>query len=247
MQGNRSLTVTARIGALLIGATCAVSAANLEGRVVEDHTGNPLASVEVRVYKIGQRTLAAHLETDTSGQFRAEGLGDGEYRIEATKANFVGATVRLSSLTGGLSIRLVRCGVITGQVADAQGQPIPGVTVYAMPKPASGPLMPLGGQVPGRQSRVDERGQYRLHGLPPGEYAVVAAYGASTAMFGSSGGADVRKGLGSGVQLYPSNQRPQFFAVAGGELYRNIDFSIAPEQFGYAAKCVVETDGRSRL
>jgi hypothetical protein len=205
-----------------------VSAANLEGRVVEDHTGNPLASVEVRVYKTGQRTLAAHLETDTSGGFRAQGLGDGEYLIEATKANFLGATVRLSRVASGLLIRLVRCGVITGQVLDAQGQPILGVTVYAMPKPASGPLMPLSGQVPGRQTRVDERGQYRLHGLPPGEYAVVAAYGASTAMFGSSGGADVRMGLGSGVQIYPSNPRPQFFAVAGGELYSNIDFSIAP-------------------
>ena len=204
------------------------SAANLEGRIVEDHTGNPLASVEVRVYKTGQRTLAAHLETDSSGRFRAPGLGDGEYRIEATKANFVGATVRLASLAGGLLIRLVRCGVITGQVVDAQGQPILGVAVYAMPKPVSGPLMPLSGQVPGRQTRVDERGQYRLHGLPPGEYAVVAAYGASTAMFGSSGGAEVRSGIGSGVQVYPSNLRPQFFAVAGGELYRNIDFSITP-------------------
>src|ERR1035437_4082785 len=213
---------------LFLGASGLALAANLDGRIVEDHTGNPLASVEVRVYKTGQRTLAPHLETDSSGRFRAPGLGDGEYRIEATKANFVGATVRLASLAGGLLIRLVRCGVITGQVVDAQGQPILGVAVYAMPKPLHGPLMPFSAPAAGSLTRVDERGQYRLFGLPPGEYAVAAAYGASTSMSGSSGGAEVRSGIGSGVQVYPSNLRPQVFAVTGVELYRNIDFSIVP-------------------
>jgi len=38
----------------------------------------------------------------------------------------------------------------------------------------------------------------------------------------------VTAGLGSGVQLYPTNQRPQFFAVTGGEQYRNIDFAVTP-------------------
>ena len=52
-------------------------------RIVEDHIGNPLASVEVRVYRIGQPTLAAELDTDGEGRFRAPGLPDGEYRIEA--------------------------------------------------------------------------------------------------------------------------------------------------------------------
>ena len=75
---------------------------------------------------------------------------------------------------------------------------------------------------------VDSRGQYRLHGLAPGEYAVAVSYGASTATFGSHGGAVVRPGIGSGVQFYPSNQRPQFFTVSGGEQYRNIDFVVAP-------------------
>ena len=38
---------------VLLGIAGVASAANLEGRIVEDHTGNPLASVEVRVYKTG--------------------------------------------------------------------------------------------------------------------------------------------------------------------------------------------------
>ena len=51
----------------LCGAAMALGAV-LDGRVVEDHTGNPLASVELKVSRSGERTLAAHLETDTGGQ-----------------------------------------------------------------------------------------------------------------------------------------------------------------------------------
>jgi hypothetical protein len=215
--------------ALLLSFTGAASAADLDGRILEDHSGSALASVEVKVYRTGQRTLAAHLETDTAGHFHAAGLPDGEYRIEATKANFIGATLRMPGVAGGLVIRLVRCGVITGQVSDAQGQPVIGATVYAMPRPADGgPPRPFVTPGLGNYTRVDERGQYRLHGLPPGEYAVAASYGASTAMFGSTGGATVRPDLGSGVQLYHTNQRPQYFPVTGGEQYRNIDFAILP-------------------
>ena len=214
--------------ALLVSLADPAVAGTLEGKVVEDHTGNLVASVELKVYKTGQRTLAAHLETDTSGRFRADGLSEGEYRIEATKANYIGATVRLQGVAGGLVIRLVRCGSISGQVMDGQGQPILGAAVYAMPKPASGPVRPFAMLAPGTYARVDERGGYRLYGLPPGEYAVAAAYGASTSMFGSTGGASVKAGLGSGVQLYPTNQRLQFFGVTGGEQYRNIDFAVIP-------------------
>jgi 5-hydroxyisourate hydrolase-like protein (transthyretin family) len=215
--------------ALLLLAATGLFADNLAGRVVEDHTGNPLASVEVKVYKTGQRTLAAHLETDTSGRFHADGLAAGEYRIEAAKANYIGSTIHTTGVTSGLVVRLVRCGAISGTVADAQGKPIAGATVYAMPKPADGgPLRPFPMLSGGNFSRVDEAGAYKLHGLPPGDYAVAVSYGASTATFGMMGGADVRPGLGSAVQLYPGNQRPQFFPVTGGEQYRNIDFAVIP-------------------
>jgi hypothetical protein len=201
-----------------------------KAEIVEDHTGNPLASVEVRVYKTGQRTLAAHLETDSSGRFRAPGLADGEYRIEATKANFVGATVRLQAIAGGVAhppgaLR----NVITGQVVDAQGQPVLGTTVYAMPKPVNGPLMPFSAP----RCRPAARGS-----TSTGSTACTACRRASTRWWrrmgrrprcsDRRGGAEVRSGIGSGVQVYPTNQRPQFFAVTGGEQYRNIDFSIVP-------------------
>ncbi|MBZ5618260.1 MAG: carboxypeptidase regulatory-like domain-containing protein [Acidobacteriia bacterium] len=217
-----------RVAVLLAMLAGSAAADTLDGKVVEDHSNNPLASVELRVYRVGVRQLAADLETDATGRFTAPGLPAGDYRIEASKPNYIGATVRLRGVSSGLLIRLVRCGVISGQVVDAASQPVRGAAVYAMPKPADGG--PLRAFAPGQGNyvQVNDRGQYRLHDLPPGEYAVAVSYGASTSMFGSSGGATVRAGLGSGVQFYPTNARPQFFTISGGEEYRNTDFAIIP-------------------
>jgi protocatechuate 3,4-dioxygenase beta subunit len=217
-----------RVAVLLAMLVGSAAGDTLQGTVVEDHSNNPLASAEVRVYRVGIRQLAADLETDGTGRFTAAGLPAGDYRIEASKPNYVSATLRMSGVKGGLLIRLVRCGVVSGQVLDAQGQPVRGATVYAMPKPADGgPLRPFDALSQGNYTRVNDRGEYRLHGLAPGEYAVAVTYGASTATFGSTGGASVRAGLGSGAQFYPTNARPQFFAVSGGEEH-HADFAIIP-------------------
>jgi len=215
--------------AVLAALAATARADTLAGRVVEDHTGNPLASVEVKIFRTGSRYLAADLETDPEGKFEAPGLPAGEYRIEAAKANYVPSTVRPRSANATLLVRLVRCGIITGQVSDAQGQPLTGATVYALPKPAGGgPFRPFVELGQGNYTLVDEQGQYRLFNLPPGEYAVAVAYGASTLAVGSSGSARVHPGVGCGVQIYPVSTRPQIFPVSGGEEYANIDFSIAP-------------------
>src|ERR1043165_6330877 len=158
---------------LLLVCSAHAHAATLDGRVVEDHTGNPLASVEVRVYRIGQRTLAAHLETDGNGNFRAANLPDGEYRIEATKANYIGAKVHLAALGPTIAIRLVRCGVISGRVLDGQGQVVLGASIYVLIKTGNAAHRPLTISQGGTffsYARVDDQGNYRVHGLPPGEY-----------------------------------------------------------------------------
>ena len=215
-----------RFAVLFCALSAAAYAAELAGRVVEDHTGNPLASAEVRVVKPGQRTLAADLETGGDGRFSVPNLPPGEYRLEVRKPNFIDTVLRLEQPSTGLELRLVRAGVITGSVVDAHGQPVRGATIYALPRSAGGG--PLRSSANDRGVRLNERGQYRIHSLAPGEYAVAVTYGASTAAFGSSGGADIRQELGSGSVLYPENASPRFFPVAGGEEYRNIDFSLIP-------------------
>jgi len=202
------------------------AAAVIQGRIIADHSGSPVPSASVRIHKTGQRELAADLETDGEGRFTAAELDAGEYRIEISKPNHVDATLRVSLSSPGLPllIRLIRCAIVTGRVADAQGHPVTGTSVYAIPRVAGRPLRP--DFASGRYARVNADGQYRLFNLPPGQYAVAASFGASTLAMGSTGRANPTA-AGSGVQYFPDNARPQFFTVAGGEEFR-ADFAVAP-------------------
>src|ERR1035441_9382163 len=113
------------LAASALGAP-ALWAQDLEGRVVEDSSGNPLASAELKFHKAGMRELAADLETDREGRFRAPGLAAGEYTVDAAKANYIAATFRLKIPAAPLLVRLVRYGVIGGQVRYTEGRPVEG-------------------------------------------------------------------------------------------------------------------------
>lgn len=203
----------------------------ISGRVVEDHSGSALASAEIQVLRAGSSELVADLESDTDGRFELSDLPAGEYRIEVSKPNYISTTlpVRLTDEIPPLTFvaRLIRCGVVSGQVLDANGQPMGGATVFAMIKPdGGGPWRRFAPHQRGHQAGVDENGAYRLFDLPPGRYVVAVTYGASTVTVGSAGSAQVGA-AGSGVLYYPANARPRVFTVSGGEEYRDVDFFIA--------------------
>ncbi len=234
--------------AFLVAVLGPASAATITGKVVADHSGVPVASAEVRFYTSGVTGLAADLETDADGRFSAPGLPDGDYRLEISKPNFVNATLRLH-LAGSAPVfaRMVRCAAITGQVKDRQGQPIRSVVVFAIPKPLGN--LPLQPDIltAGRMANSDARGQYRIYNLPPGQYAVVASYGASTVAVGSSGSASTASSLGSGFLFYPENTHPQFFAFSGGEELHNIDFSILTSAMVSVSGSVQLPDPKARF
>lgn len=203
---------------------------DLEGRVVEDSSGNPLATAELRFHRAGLRELAADLDTDREGRFHAPGLPPGDYTIDVAKPHFITTTFRLRVPASHLQLRLVRYAVLDGQATDAEGRPLPGrilapggstsgsarVAVLVRP-PGSDELRPF------RETELTDDGRYRVHDLPPGQYAVGLWY------------AGLKNG--SGVHLYPDNQHPRFFTVAGGEEYRDINFTVLPRSgFGVSGK-----------
>lgn len=215
----------ARVPAALLPRTVETpqsAAPEFEGRVVEDSSGNPLASAEVRFHKAGMRELAADLDTDRNGRAHADSLAAGDYAVEVLKPNFVTASLKVHLPITEFTVRLVRYGVISGQIADQHGQPLPGAiraptgrqtggtrVAVLVKEPAAGQLQFL------REYPLEEGGRYRMFDLTPGQYAIGVWY----------------DGLkdGSGVQLYPDNAHPRFFTVSGGEEYDHIDFLIAPQ------------------
>ncbi|MCC6857463.1 MAG: hypothetical protein IT158_02825 [Bryobacterales bacterium] len=194
---------------------------DFEGAVVDDATSAPLASAGLKFHKAGQYELAADLETDRAGRAQAAGLAPGEYRVEISKPNYVTATLPLNVPASGLLVRLVRYGVIGGTVRNQEGQPVPGRLLLTGGATGGRARVSVLVKRPGREefetfreATVDDNGSYRVHDLPPGQYAVGLWY---------SGLRD-----GSGMQLYPDNASPRFFSVAGGEEYGSVDFAIAP-------------------
>ncbi len=211
--------------ALLAIATNSAIAGALSGRVVQDDSNSPLASVDVRLSKTGQPRLVADLDTDVSGNFAVPDLIPGDYRLVLSKPNFLGVTFEftIAAETGKIAhqFRLIRGAAISGQVTDGSARPLQDGFVYAMPKPAEGDsFQPISQMTPNGATAfvpLDPTGHYRLYNLPPGQYAVAVAWGATRQRAAQNGDTPVLGGLGSGVQFYPTNGAPSLFTLTGGE------------------------------
>ena len=158
--------------------------ARLSGRVVAADTGRPLRRVQVRVS--ARRVRGGQLATtDEEGRFVVPDLPDGSYTVTASKGGYVsieygqrhplerGTPIELSDGTrrDDVHFSLSRGGVITGAVVDEYGEPVAEAFVQALSYRFIGGERRL---VPAKRDQTDDIGQYRLFGLPPGEYYVSA-------------------------------------------------------------------------
>ena len=200
-------------------AQVAASATGFEARVLDDASGNPLPSAELRFHKPGQIELAADMDTDGHGRVAAP-LPSGEYLMDVVKPNFVTTTMKVQAPATGVTVRLVRYGVIAGQVTDQQGRPEPGVIRAPTGRALGGTRIAIltrnehGEFATYREATLDDDGRYRVYDLRPGQYAVALAY----------------DGLkdGAGFHMFPDSAHPRIFTVTGGEEYEDINFVVTP-------------------
>jgi hypothetical protein len=121
--------------------------------------------------------------TNSEGNFQISGLEPAQYFVNANSPAYIApqidADIPVPMYRVGDSVRLelIRGGVITGTVTNANGEPLVGVKVRAlMVRDTSG--KPLRGRVPGWGERTtDDRGIYRIYGLAPGSFIVQAGGG----------------------------------------------------------------------
>jgi beta-lactamase regulating signal transducer with metallopeptidase domain len=213
-----------RVPALMLPQVAALqqepaSAQELEGTVVEDSSGGALVGAELRFHGAGMRELAADLETDREGRFRAPGLPAGEYSVDVSKPNHITTSFRLRVPGVAPAVRLIRYGVIEGEATDSGGRPLPGV-ILDYGRVIGMARISVLVKKPGRDEfqifheAIPEDGRYRIFDLPPGNYALALWY------YGLKDG--------TGMQFYPDNTHPRLFTVSGGEEYRDINFSTTP-------------------
>jgi hypothetical protein len=243
-------------------ATTPQGTAALSGRVLTADTGRPVKRARVTAAGGGRGSHSAM--TDDQGRYQIAGLVAGSYTITASKTGFVdgvfgqrrplqpGTALTLADahVAENVDVRLIRGGVITGRIGDEDGEPLARALVtvqrYQYVR-GERQLTPAGAD------QTDDRGIYRVFGLPPGDYYVSTSTSglgdligrgmqqlAAGALGGRGGGALLggRGGFGGTDQLAPTGYAPTYFpgvvssteagrvTVGAGQEVTGVDFQI---------------------
>jgi hypothetical protein len=204
----------------------------IRGRVVRSDTGQPLRGAQVRVHIEGSYAVL----TDENGRYEIVGLPAGRHTLAASKGGFVQmqhgqrrpfGTGRPLTLADGqvlerIDFSLPPGGVITGRIVDETGEPVVRATVNVMRMAFTNgrrrPTAVGGGQ-------TDDRGEFRIFGLPRGEYLVQAGLGTSSEVTGLR--------FGYAPTFYPGTTmqaEAQRIAITAGEEVAGISFALSRQR-----------------
>jgi len=175
-----SIAVLAQTPSPSVATTPKAKTGSITGRVVNE-SGQPLANVSVIVRALGTLRGEETTTTDNEGKFEVIGSEGVNYQVYAWFTAYAPVLRDDSTATNyriGDSVRIVltKGGVLMGTVTTQSGEPVVGVRVRArmisnrnrLPFPYS--EMPY-------ERTTDDRGVYRIYGLPSGTYVVSAGGG----------------------------------------------------------------------
>ncbi|WP_158621407.1 carboxypeptidase regulatory-like domain-containing protein [Corallococcus aberystwythensis] len=150
----------------------------LEGRVVEQPSGGPVAGARVDVSHSGGDTDPGVAVSDAEGHFLVRGLAPGSYDAKVTAPGFSPAVRRNLTVTQGerfpVELKLSRTGAVEGQVRDRNGAPVAAARVSGFNGWSDGAdAKPL-------DARTDADGRYRFEGIATGRLALFARHEGST-------------------------------------------------------------------
>jgi hypothetical protein len=157
----------------------------LDGVVVKSTTGEGIKGASVQLSPAAADEQSYSASTDKSGYFIMHDVKPGRYVINAAGAGYTQqvpgtgqGNTRILELTPGktvkgLSFRLVPPGVISGTVYDEDGDPVTQAQVRALRAAGSGAHRQL---TESGSAQTNDLGEYRIWGLEPGQYLVVATY-----------------------------------------------------------------------
>src|SRR5262245_34959572 len=224
------------------------------GRVIEQGSNNPIANARVNMFSMARppanvfQTFEA--TTDADGKFVLENVPPGEYRLQASKAGYAMqmldtrppiVDVSAGQTSRSISLPLVRGGAIAGRVVNAAGEPEAEVQVAALGRiPNAPPTAPL--IMSGRPAQTNDLGEYRIYGLPPGEYYVQVNPRPEMGLFNVAS----QRPTVSVPTYYPGTRTTdvaQKVVVAAGETVRDVDVQVIASPAYQVSGIVVDESG----
>jgi protocatechuate 3,4-dioxygenase beta subunit len=157
--------------------------ATIRGRVTSK-SGAPIVDAEIYARSVGgaarESTAWGNDRTKKDGDYELTGLRAGSHRLNVDTEQGVGPRDGFvvdvaAGATMTKDLVLDDAGTLKGTVVDADGQPVGGVTIFAMPTEGT----QFFGQ---NEGKSDDAGNFQLDGLRAGGYRVTAQHGWNDAL-----------------------------------------------------------------
>ena len=166
----------------------------VSGTVVNALSGEPLKKANIRLelqnaaapdFSSNPKVPGYATSSAADGSFRFESIEPGDYRLVATHSGYLNTTygaknskssgtiiaLRRTQQMTGLKLSMSPQAVVTGRVLDSDGDPLEGIVVSLIHQTwRDGKLHfdPIG------MHQTNDLGEYRIAGVPPGQYYVLA-------------------------------------------------------------------------
>jgi hypothetical protein len=236
---------------------------SLRGRVLANDTGSAVRRAQVRISgpDIGTKTAL----TDAQGRYEFRDLPAGRFTVSASKSGFVtmqfgqsrpfepGRPIELvdAQVMDKADMALPRGSVLSGRIVDEFGDPVAEADVTAMRMQYQNGKRRL--TPSGRNATTNDLGQFRLYGLPPGEYYVSATLRNMSSMVldmlggGSGGPTGSNQNSGYAATYYPGTASPgdaQRVAVGVAQELASVDIQLQPVRLAKITGTAVGSDGK---
>ncbi|HEX6464746.1 MAG TPA: carboxypeptidase-like regulatory domain-containing protein [Vicinamibacterales bacterium] len=235
----------------------------LRGRIVGGDTGSPVRRAQVRVSgpDIGTKSTL----TDNQGRYEFKDLPAGRFNISVSKSGYVtmqygqsrpfepGTPIELvdAQVLDKVDVALPRGGVLAGRIVDETGESVADADVTAMRMQFQNGKRRL---VPsGRNATTNDLGQFRIYGLPPGDYFVSASLHNLSSMMvdflgpGAGGSAGSNQESGYASTYYPSTPNPaeaQRVTLTIGQELASVDIQLQPVRLAKITGMALGSDGK---
>ena len=189
---------------------CSLQAASVSGTVYlrEGPSRQPLSGVRVIARSPDGKEVLRVAETDGQGHYTLAELAGTNLIVSVTKTGFVVGgrslvALNLSRAVTPQDFDMFPGGVVTGRITDLQGEPLGGIPIELL----------HAGATAAERGSTDDRGVYRVFGLEPGRYTMLAR----------------QDGQDTLPVFYPGRNKPgsaQPFDVAAGSEVEGIDLRL---------------------